>query len=776
MFDFGYIDLRDKNSTIMVSNYTSLKDFVYPIPICQPEADLGSVLNIFQHLNCKILAIPQRCGGWGIINAEDLLSLIAEIWLGKQMVLASHPRQIPSQQNIAHVTTQNFDSLIKPAMVYQADTKIDEFLNHLQYASVLNNQSECLIVNELGELQGRLDKIKVINHLAHESKHESKDLSSNTLEGSNSLTSLRNLIDAIALPLKIKTVAGEDLYQNKCWQQLITENSCSPATVSQTTIQQGTGERGQQRSPIQPDHKDHHEQHHNDPISVSSLISKICSLDSDPERSLTNAVSSSPNQNLTPEKLNENDSSHAIEIERTADWNYLKFPLVAEPRFSTKNTPYWLVLGTKAAFKDPSDSEETSSSQISETVTSRLLATVSHELKSPLTGIVGLSSLLQEQKLGQLNQRQARYVKLIHSSGQKMVDIVENLLKLTSLATEELLEPELINLEFLCRQLYQQALAKVKPNISANSDQSSEHKSLSRTYRSFDGEIVPDLVVAAAGIKLHIELGSEMAIANKSILSGVLSHLILETIRVSESLENLNIKIRNLSGLTAISISSNRINPSAWSSISESSGSSLPNSGLDLIIAEYLAKFLQGSITSNYSSDCGQFTLLLPKKTVDHHQLSDNETTTPSNLNKTDNRNVTILCLYPESEVTIPDNNHDNSSNFDLKSWSDDNEQQVNYQHRIIEADSLEQAHTLARIWQLDVIVLDSYQIVNPAQYLRSLQESEYLAALPLITLDTKTTEAANQIEGLKVYPCLLPAKHCRVEDLMQVIQIATET
>lgn len=755
----------------MVSNYTSLNDFVYSIPICQPEADLGSILNIFQHLNCKILAIPQSCGGWGIINAEDLLSLIAEVWLGKQMVLASHPRQIASQQNIAHVTTQDFDSLIKPAMVYQADTKIDEFLNHLKYASMFNNQSECLIVNEIGELQGRLDKIKIINYLAHESKEESKEISSNALEFSNSLTSLGNLIDAIALPLKIKTAAGEDLYQNKCWQQLITENSCSLATERETNIKQVTWGKEQQKSPIQPDHEDLHEQHNTYPVSVSNLISEICSLDSDTERSLTNSVSSSLNQNLTPEKLNEKDSSHlAIEIEQTPDWNYLKFPLLAEAKFSTTNTPYWLVLGTKAAFKNSSDSQETCSSQISETVTSKLLATVSHELKSPLTGIVGLSSLLQEQKLGQLNQRQSRYVKLIHSSGQKMVDIVENLLKITSLAAEELLEPELINLEFLCRQLYQQALTKVKLNITANSDQLSEHDP------SFDGDVIPDLVVAAARIKLHIELGSEMAIANKSILSGVLSHLILETIRVSESLENLNIKIHNLSGLTAISINSNWINSSAWSSIPESSGSLLTNSGLDLIIAEYLAKFLQGSITSNYLPDCSQFTLLLPKKTINHHQLSDNGRITSSNLNKTDNQNVTILCLYPESEATIPSSNHDNSSNFDLKSWSDNNEQQINYQHHIIEADSLEQAHTLARIWQLDVVVLDSYQIVNPAQYLRSLQESEYLAALPLITLDIKTTEAANQIEGLKVYPCLLPAKHCHVEDLMQVIQIATGT
>ena len=104
------------------------------------------------------------------------------------------------------------------------------------------------------------------------------------------------------------------------------------------------------------------------------------------------------------------------------------------------------------------------------------------------------------------------------------------------------------------------------------------------------------------------------------------------------------------------------------------------------------------------------------------------------------------------------------------------NEQQIDCQHRIIEADSLEQAHNLARIWQLDVIILDGYQIIHPKAYLRSLQESAPLSALPLITLRyEELPKQQNQIEGLNVYPCLLPVKHRKVEDLMQVIKIATE-
>lgn len=731
----------------MVSNYTSLNNFICPVPICQPEADLGSILNIFQRLNCKMLAIPQGCGDWGIINAEDLLSLMAEVWLGKQTALASQSKKITFSQNIAHVTTQDFYTLIKPVMVYQAEIEIEEFLNH--YDSILNNQSECLIVDSLGKLQGRLDQTKLINYLTQ----ESTDRSSNTAQCSTSLSYLSNLIDAIALPLKIKTRLGEDLYQNKCWQQLIPDNSSLPSPPKETKIDETTWGQWKQRSPTQPEYEYQELDSHS---SCSYIVPRNFDLNSASERiPLTDASPSSPSQNLGEKKfpeLNLSDLEIDIEIEQILGWNYLKFPLVEKLKSSGISNNYCLVLATKAAPKTPSQPPETCLANSSEIVTNKLLATVSHELKSPLTGIVGLSSLLQEQKLGQLNQRQTRYVQLIHRSGQKMVSIIDDLLQITSLAAEELLEPELINLEFLCRQLYQQALTKVKTNVTMNSD----------------------LVVAASEIELHIESGSEIAIANKLLLSGVISHLILETMQVAESLENLNIKISNSSGATAITISSDFTESRAWSSIPESTSSSLPNSGLDIIIAEYLAKVFQGNITTTYLPNYCQFTLLLPKK-LGHNQLLDTTTsTTTLDLKEANLQNVTILCLYPESEATAPEANYSHSSRFNLKSWSDNNEQQRNYQHRIIEADSLEQAHTLARIWQLDVIVLDSYQIINPAKYLRSLQESTYLATLPLITLDTKTTEAANQIEGLKVYPCLLPAKHCRVEDLMQVIQIAT--
>jgi hypothetical protein len=228
-----------------------------------------------------------------------------------------------------------------------------------------------------------------------------------------------------------------------------------------------------------------------------------------------------------------------------------------------------------------------------------------------------------------------------------------------------------------------------------------------------------------------------------------------------ETIEPLKIQIKNLSKVTAITIIGQSI-------------SATFSPGLNLMIAKCLSKILEARVTHAYSTTSCQFTLLLPNKNTQSSPLTD--TIAPNTASPSTNANLTILCLYPELEVIDPQASHNRSLNFDLKSWSDNYEKQTGYQHRIIEADSLEQAHNLARIWQLDAIILSGHQIAQPSLYLRSLQESEHLARLPLITLDTKTTEAANQIEGLNVYPCLLPAQQCNIDDLIQVIQIAIQS
>ncbi len=64
---------------------------------------------------------------------------------------------------------------------------------------------------------------------------------------------------------------------------------------------------------------------------------------------------------------------------------------------------------------------------------SAFLATVSHELRTPLNAIIGFSGLLDEGMTGPLREDQARQVRLIRLSGQQLLDLVDEILDLSSI-------------------------------------------------------------------------------------------------------------------------------------------------------------------------------------------------------------------------------------------------------------------------------------------------------------------------------------------------------
>jgi signal transduction histidine kinase/CheY-like chemotaxis protein len=79
---------------------------------------------------------------------------------------------------------------------------------------------------------------------------------------------------------------------------------------------------------------------------------------------------------------------------------------------------------------------------------------ITHDIKSPLTSIICLSSLLKEQKLGKLNPRQYRYVELIHDSGRKIMTLVNELVDLNRLENGELaISLESMQIDAICQQI-----------------------------------------------------------------------------------------------------------------------------------------------------------------------------------------------------------------------------------------------------------------------------------------------------------------------------------
>lgn len=69
------------------------------------------------------------------------------------------------------------------------------------------------------------------------------------------------------------------------------------------------------------------------------------------------------------------------------------------------------------------------------------LANVSHELRTPLNGVIGLSSVLDQETFGTLNDQQHDYVKRISTSGDHLLSLIDDLLDLARIEAgkEELL-------------------------------------------------------------------------------------------------------------------------------------------------------------------------------------------------------------------------------------------------------------------------------------------------------------------------------------------------
>ncbi|MBD2743422.1 GAF domain-containing sensor histidine kinase [Coleofasciculus sp. FACHB-1120] len=83
----------------------------------------------------------------------------------------------------------------------------------------------------------------------------------------------------------------------------------------------------------------------------------------------------------------------------------------------------------------------------------KLLSQLSQELRTPLTSIMGMASVLGREVYGPLTTKQKEYLEIIHNSGQHLVSLVDEILSLGGLDEfSQKLDFTSVDIEMLCQQ------------------------------------------------------------------------------------------------------------------------------------------------------------------------------------------------------------------------------------------------------------------------------------------------------------------------------------
>ena len=231
-----------------------------------------------------------------------------------------------------------------------------------------------------------------------------------------------------------------------------------------------------------------------------------------------------------------------------------------------------------------------------------LMVNMSHDLKSPLTAIISLSSLLREEKLGSLNPRQIQYLDLIYGSGRQLMTIITELLDITSLVAGKLrLKLETIELEEFCKQAFQQVATRLKTFHDY-----SQNKPL----------LLPEF-------QFHLESDSSTVMADRLRLNQILLRLVENAVRATPVEGTVGIRVERWDDeWIAITVwdqgrgIAESFQPSLLEEMFEPDNlltSPEKATGLGLILAQQLAQSQGGDISFTSQINCGsKFTLLLP--------------------------------------------------------------------------------------------------------------------------------------------------------------------
>ncbi|GEA26172.1 signal transduction histidine-protein kinase BarA [Microcystis aeruginosa NIES-4325] len=532
----------------MPSVTLSLHHFNQSVTACELIIDVASLCDLINTGNPDaIVVVDERYCPLGLIESQTLIAYLL------------YQQQYPEIRNPSS-NCLNLSGWLRPIIPLNSRMAVSEFLGTLTGEAIALAP---ILVDAQGKLLGRLDTGKLLQFCLGRSILDDPPPPPRISDRIPPASSDRPLefLEQLPLPLLLYSPESGILYQNQAWCQQI--GAAFPANID--------------KSPFALV---------NDPLTLPS-----------------------PTPPLFPQRLETLTSGLA------KTWRLLSVPLNLTDNYPLieKASGLWLLLATDIT-EQQQYCQELAVKNADLVHLNRLkdefLACVSHEFKSPLTAVIGLSNLLREQKIGELNPRQSKYADLIYRSGRQLMALVNDLLDLTRLETGQLkLTLARVKIDRLCQRVYDIIVDKYPQRLD-----------LPGSYR------------------LDIESGLDYVLADEARLQQMLVHLLDNAVKFTIDGGNLGIKVNSWENWLAFTVwdtgigipfESQHLIFQKFQQLESPFTRQFEGAGLGLVLSQKLARCHGGDLSFvSKAREGSQFTLLLPV----HPQATDQESATPQRL------------------------------------------------------------------------------------------------------------------------------------------------
>ena len=588
-----------------------LYELLATVPICLETKTLATALHIFTKEQCDRLVIvnSQQCPVGLLYSARLVPQLLAA-------AAGDYPL------NLEQPLSQVEKSLIEPIQTIPAADSLEKFSLSLKYQKTKQQRSlNWVLVDSNGKYLGILDTLRLLQLLTG-----GKIPISTTREeiGNNCQTtdkalipqenrkqgqqhqpkihkSIVHLLARLPWPIMLQTNYGEVITQNPAWWQQL------------GILKDPEGIRKQVETILTPKDAPQHQRQGISPTGFPPYSPSI--LPFLQESPLT--ISSGADRCILDTQLDICTCVVEIKTGQERIWQFAKVPLDSSElkiwATDLEPTPnreeLWLILATDVTEQQQIYKELAAKNadliQLNR-LKDEFLACISHELKTPLTAVLGLSRLLVDQQLGQLNERQARYAGLIHQSGRHLMSVVNDILDLTRMETGQMeLTFTPVNIQSVCERAFSDVKNIYHQTYKTKQLSKSENQNLSNHQFS-----------------LVIEPGLEQMVADELRLRQMLVHLLANAFKFTEISGEIGLRVTRWEGWITFTVWDTGIGiPEQQQHLIFQKFQQLENpltrqfegTGLGLVLTRALARLHGGDVSFLSREGKGsQFTLLLP--------------------------------------------------------------------------------------------------------------------------------------------------------------------